>query len=57
LTFTGENQPLELAVTKKSKQQAKPGHVQRSATVAVRTRKLNCAQGCIKKTKRRSSSP
>jgi hypothetical protein len=46
--------PRQSTRTKKSKQQAKPGHVQRSATVALRYLDIGRAQGC---TKRQGTDP
>ena len=47
--------PRQSARSKKRKQQAQPGHVQRNATVALRTQEIELRPGGIKKTKRRSS--
>jgi hypothetical protein len=43
--------PRQSARTKKSKQQAKPGHVQRSATVALRYQEIELRPGVYQKNK------
>ena len=47
--------PRQSARSKKRKQQAQPGHVQRNATVALRTQEIELRPGGIKRTRHRSS--